>query len=203
MSRTRPSLDIFPDEHAALFRQLEILDEAEPAYVYRVEYSTQGISAVLEHIVRCQSIQLIRLLMANPYTVTEERQANEKIIPGLEWLRLNCPIEQALQRGLRIRMYDRPASIRGRSFGGRAIALGMYTRDSREGGSFWGHSNFVLTAGAETSQGANLIRWFESVHERMWDDATPIEAIHRREPLLKDAEEWIDIVSSPESSYGR
>lgn len=120
--------------------------------------------------------------------------------------RRKLPLDVAESKGLHVKCYSHPASLRGRNFGGRLVVAGWYTyeRSDHGGGVTGAGSSYVITgeqapvvvARAGQPAGTALLNAFDSAFKRLWEGALPLkEALGSFPSTPSLTEDWVAQVS--------
>ena len=220
-------IEVFEDEWEAESRQKEIMTSASPKWVKMCEYSAASppVASLLRMLTNSDKTQSIKLLVCHPCQVqaNEERtiaeQANnpnskvrephqvKRLLTNLAYLSdtINQEIgsDEAANMSklpLRIRCYRQPASLRGRNYDNRYIALSWYTYDRRSARQdtqqIWGAENPVLIASATDDYGVKLRKMYNGIFDRLWSEADTLkDALREYKGEHSIDEDWIEAVS--------
>jgi hypothetical protein len=205
----RERLEVFGNEEDATPRQLEFVLNHPVHFVRLCEYSTASIDHLLNCLARREGLDSIQLLMASP-NIAGVYQAESRIRPALERLPEIFPEDRANERGLQIRCYSEPASMRGRNFSDRLIVMGWYTyhrRVKKREAQLWGHVNALVWTPCGLPgrpEGDRMRDMFEEVFQALWEKSPPLydawekllSAGYREEHKDFPDDDWLKTVSS-------
>ena len=175
----RPSsIEIYKDENKAKTRLENYIKDTKPKKVQLIEYSTGSIDYLLRQLY--ESGVSIELLICNPWEAISEFQRIDKICPRIR--QLPAIIKDA--SNFKIICYPGNASIRGRKFDNRLVALSWYTYEIRDElintfyrKQIWGDTNPILVIPIESSSEEALITKFDSVFYNLWENGVPLEEV--------------------------
>jgi hypothetical protein len=205
--RKESRVEIFPDDYKAEDRQKAIIDESRPQEVKLCEFSghSQPAQSILRRLINSSDTKSIKLLLHHPEEICSSSNPDcradyqvNRIIGALEGLSKTTyrDVQDMNRVVLRIKCSKKPASLRGRSFDNKYIALGWYTYDREN--QLWGAENSVILAPCNDEDGKNLNDWFNKVFDDLWADAETLEKAvagysHSIDPT------WLSAVSRPEA----
>lgn len=199
-------LEVFGNEEHATPRQLEFIRTNPLRFVRLCEYSTLSIEPLLNCLVGCESLRSIQILVASP-ALASPFQSESRLIHGLHRLEHKFPLEAARRRGLRIRCYSEPASLRGRNFSDELIVVGWYTyhvkKESLGPNQIWGDENALVSTPCTRPEGKDMRDMFEEVFQAHWRTAETLQAawdprlpdVRKRHPEFPPPE-WLEVVSA-------
>lgn len=204
-------IEIFGNESEAEDRLKEIIANTKIEEAKFLEYSAASPSVVnlLKSIINSGDAKSIRLLLYHPRkiepprdNVRTHRQIN-RILSNLENLSDTTYQDDNPDVVLRIKCYEEPASLRGRNFNNKYVALGWYTYDhkkKRRGDQIWGAENPLIVArGNERGGGEEMKNMFNIVFEDFWSRAVPLKKALDGYQHWIDAD-WLDKVSQLEDT---
>jgi hypothetical protein len=166
-----PGMQICEDQQQALPQIQAFLEKERPETCDLLEYSTSSTRTLLQEL-RKANVR-IRLLMCHPERAisTHERMAIEV---GIDNVRKDFKD----YKRIKAKLYATPASLRGRSVGGKLINVGWYVYSHSEGElSIRGHDNAMVLSDTDTPQGQNLKHMFNSAFDALWNDPTTMELV--------------------------
>jgi hypothetical protein len=158
-------VNVFKDEPTAYPTLHQYLESKHPQKVDMIEYSTATVHDLLENLKRCRSE--LRILICNPDAAVTEFQRD----------RINDRIRDLTTVTFRdysaveVRMYTLPASIRGRLFDEEYLTVGWHTHTSEPAG-LYGHTNPMINAYTNTSEGRMIKDMFTWAFEHLWSAPT-------------------------------
>jgi hypothetical protein len=170
------------------------------------EYSTGSIEPLVGCLAGREGLESMQLLLGAP-AATRPYQTADRLRPALVRLELKFPVRTARARGLQIKCYSEPPSMRGRNFGDQLIVMGWYTyhRRRKDWGldQIWGDVNALVWTPCRSEEGQRMRDMFEEVFNTLWETAEPLEAAWA--PLLAEGlrdkhpefppDEWLATVS--------
>jgi hypothetical protein len=204
--------EVFEDDWEAEARLKAIVLDRKPKTVKLCEYSAASIPVanLIRLVIRCADAEEIKLLLCHPRMMSafgEDSRNNHqmrRLLTNLEDLSYGTYREEPPDKvPLRIRCYQEPASLRGRNFDDRYIALGWYTYDRKnkrsEAPQLWGAENPVIVAPTRGDDHNKLKDMFNEVFDDIWERAVPLKtALEGYEDQHWIGEEWLAAVSQLE-----
>jgi hypothetical protein len=160
----------FIDQDEAMNHLCDWVKINKPKRADLIEYSAYTINHLISQLGNCQCS--IRLLIQDPDEA--ERISNDNADRIRTSLYNITHVLLPGYGGLTIRVYRKPASVRGRNLDGRVINIGWYTYHNDEF-VVWGHNNAMITAFTHTDHGKNLEATFDRAFGYLWDDPTTVQ----------------------------
>jgi hypothetical protein len=166
-----PSLEAYEDQAQALARIQEIIEKERPGKADLLEYSTSTTRVLLEGLRKANVT--IRLLICHPDKAVSAHERNTIKI-GIGNLRKDFKNYE----NITVKQYRTPASLRGRSIGGKWINVGWYLYSTTDGKvNIKGHDVTMILSDASTSQGQKLKEMFSRTFDALWNDPTTEELV--------------------------
>jgi hypothetical protein len=180
-------LEVFGNEEDATPRQLEFVRNNPMRFVRLCEYSTLTIQPLMRCLAEREGLEEIQLLMARP-SKASPYQAQSRLPEAVFRLAHRFPKEDARRRGLRIRCWSEPPSMRGRNYNDDLIVVGWYTyhckRPELGRKQIWGDENALVWTPCRGPEGERMRDMFEDVFHTSWETAQPLAEAWA--PLLAD-----------------
>lgn len=198
-------VEIYKNEQGAKARLEAYIRDARPSNVRLIEYSTASIEYLLESL--NETPVSIELLISNPHAAITDYQRKRRICSQITRLRAIF----SNPSNLKIKCYSQNASLRGRNFDNRLVAVGWYTYDVREQlvGTYgdkqiWGDTNTIVIVPSEARGMSSVVEMFNRVFNSLWDRAEPLQEVcgncHDREKCRPD-DQWLQL-TNPENARG-
>jgi hypothetical protein len=199
-------LEVFGNEEDATHRQLEFVRNNPMRFVRLCEYSTLTIQSLMRCLAEREGLEEIQLLMARPAKASPY-QAQSRLPEAVFQLSERFPEHDARRRGLQIRCWSEPPSMRGRNFNNDLIVMGWYTYHNKSPKlgpkQIWGHENALVWTPCRGPEGKRMRDMFEDVFHTSWKTAQPLADAWA--PVLTDSfredhpefpTDWVATVSS-------
>jgi hypothetical protein len=175
----RERLLVFRNEADAMRRQEEFVRGNRLSSVKLCEYSTASVEPLLGCLADREGLKSIQLLLGRP-APARPYQTADRLRPALVRLALQFPVQTARARGLEIKCYSEPPSMRGRKFGDQLIVMGWYTYHRRQKkwarDQIWGDVNALVWTPCVREEWPAMRDMFEEVFNTLWETAEPLEA---------------------------
>jgi hypothetical protein len=165
-SSTPAGAQLYENQDEAMDEVLKFVRDEHPKKADLLEYSTATIQSLLETLRKEHTS--IRLLMGHPASAPTDMQ--QKLITAN--LHKQAAITFAGYGGVQVKLYRKPAALRGRNLDNKLINLGWYTYE----GELHGHDNAMVVARVSTPDGQNLKAMFDRAFEALWNDPTTVDA---------------------------
>jgi hypothetical protein len=170
---------VFPKEDEAFDRLSEIVS-TRPREVRMCEYSASSVIPHLKNLARFQETESVKLLICHPKKACDEPQKNRILgtLHNLSQTTYWSNRRLADRVSLTVKCYDSPASLRGRNFGNKYVAVGWYTHDCRTEGQtaqVWGDENSLIVTPIQDNEGEKLASMFNLVFDNLWEHALPLK----------------------------
>jgi hypothetical protein len=218
----KTDIQIFGNEEQAYSSLRKIVDDQKIKRAKFFEYSaaSSSVASLLKGIIGSGDAQSVKLLLFHPKEIRNPEKIDgsqdgksakvlardniqvNRILSNLE--NLSITTYQGAQDldscVLRIRCYEKPASLRGRNFDDRYVALGWYTYDQRARSNgdhqIWGAENPLIVApiSHDGDDVEELRDMFNKVFDDTWERATPLKkAVQGYQHWIDPS--WLDAVS--------
>ena len=198
-------VEIYSDEHDVTDRLLHFIREERARHVKMIEYSSKSVEPLIGQFMKPGGRTQIELLITHPKHALTKFQRSERVCAQIKTLaHVVASSEQERQR-LKIKCYTQRASIRGRQFDERLIAVGWYTYDVKKGEEvaigqeqIWGDKNAIVVADLRRRRERPLAEMFNRVFRSLWDDGTPIIKVCNEcseDCTGRPADDWLKDVS--------
>lgn len=199
-----PDLEVHRTYVEANIAQQEFLHEQHPAHVKLCESTAGSALQIFDQLKGLDDLREVQMLVCHPDQLSGTECRHLQV--NLEKLAKKLPLEIAESKGLRVKCYSHPASLRGRNFGGRLVVAGWYTyeRGDRDDAATRTGSSYVITgeqapvvvARAGQPAGTALLNAFDSAFKRLWEDALPLkEALGSFPSAPSLTDDWVAQVS--------
>ncbi|MGD0780290.1 MAG: hypothetical protein ABR954_05880 [Dehalococcoidales bacterium] len=201
---TKPNgLQIYPDDYHATNRLVDFVINEGTQKAKMIEYSGATVAETLIRVLRnSPNTNEINLLICHPEKAISPYEQNQRICYQIKRL----PDIVGKYDRLKVKCYKEFASIRGRKFDNRLIAIGWYTYDTKEervkslgDEQIWGAENPVMITDLR-GEGKHIGEMFDRVYESLWNRAIPLREVcnsckGRDLCIGRPSDEWLTIVS--------
>lgn len=196
----REGIEIYGTEYAASRKQREFVASRKPEKAQLCEYSSDTVNSLLMDLVEADSTRSVELLVCHPDKAFNDYQ-RDRILGRMSALANSITVERARNIGLKIKCYEKPASLRGRVIDDELVVFGLYTHDRRSHltmeQQIWGAENPVVLTFRSHPYGEIMADWFDQVFARLWKDAIPLQrALSTYQDDRPISADWLRQVSS-------
>ena len=156
------SVTVHSDQLEASAMLMGYIETHKPTTADLIELSASTVDSVLESL--RQNNCKIRLLVQNPESSVTDYQKHRVTQRMNDLASLTFKGYDRCE----IKVYSTPAAIRGRLFDDKLVNIGWYTYSSSVIGVY-GHSNPLVSATTDTTEGRQLKLMFQQAFESLWN----------------------------------
>lgn len=183
---------VFESARTAVPYQSDYIEEVRPEEVHFLEYNSTTVREGVFETAADNGCR-INLLIKDPTDAISKRQ-RENIINSLQ----NIFEAYYDMEGLTIHFYRKPASVKGRRFGGDLVSPGWYTfehRDTNRENPIWGGDNPMVCVRRDLNPGQfhALDTWFQNIYHDLWTTGRSPEALYLSDDCPARLEQWASI----------
>jgi hypothetical protein len=197
-------IEVYQNDNNASRKQGEYIVNKKPRKLKFCEYSSGSVQTLVGHLAESESTRSVQLLICHPDNAYNDYQ-KRRILEQISALSHSIDIEAAKNMGLKIKCYERPASLRGRKSDDELVVFGWYTYyrkpQVQNPKQIWGAENPVVFAFMSHPHGKTMGDWFDKMFDEHWNAAVPGQqafSMYRSKWDISD--EWLNAVNSKSTS---